>query len=314
MTKPICYLCGGQEVIPFSLGRASELYVRTRDLIQCTQCRLVFTAIRPEVSDLASQYDATYYSDVLGSTCASQSSTLIARYFGPLLDQIGLYRRSGQLLDIGCATGDFLIAARDRGWTVTGIEVSEYAARQARSRGLNVLAGPLARAEKNLGIYDVISMWEVLEHLTDPLDELERVRAHLAPKGILAISTPNVYGLSTYIFGRRSVTFKPNEHLFYFSRETFARILETAGFRILFLKTHLLLLSNFLVAWQRGKAGPDELQAEVHLSVRQKKVHNSLLSLAYGTGLGTIGVAAANHILGWSGLGDGLVAFAESMD
>ncbi len=314
VTSTVCQLCDAQDATPFFASGRDEPQADGADLLRCRRCGLVYAARLPAVETLAQQYDASYYAEVLGSTCTEGNTTSVARYFDTLLKQIEAHRSPARLLDLGCATGDFLVAAQKRGWSVTGLEVSPYAADQARQRGLAVLTGSLETVSPALDQYEVVTLWEVIEHLPDPLGELRRIRRLLAPGGLLAVSTPNVYGLSTSLFGRRSVIFKPSEHLFYFSRQTLLQTLSAAGFRVVMARSHLVFVTNFLAALRRPGPRAGESGGAVRLSPTRKRIYGAVFGLLHGTGIGALGVACANMILNRLGLGDGLVVFAEAAE
>jgi 2-polyprenyl-3-methyl-5-hydroxy-6-metoxy-1,4-benzoquinol methylase len=314
MTPIHCHLCGADEAAPFLARGGDPLTGGTADLLRCRRCGLVFAARLPAVETLAQQYDESYYSEVLGSTLTEGNSASVARYFDRLLKEIEVHQPPARLLDLGCATGDFLAAAEKRGWVGAGLEVSPYAAEQARRRGLKVLTGSLETVGGALDRYELVTLWEVIEHLPDPLGELRRIRPLLAPGGLLAVSTPNVYGISTRLFGRRSVTFKPGEHLFYFSRETLRQLLNAAGFRVVMARSHLVLVTNFLAALRRPPPAGGEAGGAVRLSPARKRLYSVLFGLLHGTGLGVFAVACANGLLNRLGLGDGLVVFAEAAE
>jgi 2-polyprenyl-3-methyl-5-hydroxy-6-metoxy-1,4-benzoquinol methylase len=111
-----------------------------------------------------------------------------------LLNDLNIYRKTGNLLEIGCGDGRFLKLARDRGWQVAGVELSAQAVNMARQKyGLNVLSGPLeevAQGLKNLS-FDIIIMWGVIEHLQNPLQALKIAKSLLRKGGVLIIYTPN---------------------------------------------------------------------------------------------------------------------------
>jgi 2-polyprenyl-3-methyl-5-hydroxy-6-metoxy-1,4-benzoquinol methylase len=92
------------------------------------------------------------------------------------------------LLDVGAATGFFLDIARTDGFTVAGVEISEFAAQKGRDKGIEMTTGTLDQVS---GTYDVISMLDLIEHVTDPRAELKKAHALLAEHGLLVINTPD---------------------------------------------------------------------------------------------------------------------------
>ena len=113
---------------------------------------------------------------------------------------VARYARGGRLLDVGCAKGGFLAAARDAGFVVRGVEPAEAAAAVARRLGLDVVVGTLDDVPLAASSLEVVTAWHVLEHIPEPLDTLIRLRRELVPGGHLLIEVPNAESVKA---GRR---------------------------------------------------------------------------------------------------------------
>lgn len=151
-----------------------------------------------------------------------------------------------QLLDVGCGTGVFLSVAQERGWEVAGIEVSAQGAALAQERlGIERIFSDLFTIEKSES-FDVITIWDVIEHLIDPLGYLEKAHALLKSGGILALATVNSNALNKRFFGDSWRYFTPPEHLVYFNPHNLRRSLVQTGFRPIRLTTHF----NGRAFWQ----------------------------------------------------------------
>lgn len=137
-----------------------------------------------------------------------------------------------RLLEIGCGTGVFLDAARRAGWEVAGIEVSAYAAAQARSRGLDVTCAPVEGLHLDDAACDAVALWDAIEHLRDPAGVLRTAARALRPGGVLALSTGDVTSLCARLTGPRWHLFNLPEHLFFFSPAALRRLLAQAGCRV----------------------------------------------------------------------------------
>ncbi len=137
----------------------------------------------------------------------------------------------GSLLDVACYTGVFLDVAAARGWRVTGLEPSRWAAAEAARKGHPVHHGTLRTAGWEPGRFDVVTMWDALEHFTDPVQELRRARAVTRPGGYLVLSTMRVDCALARLLGRRWPWYM-RMHLCYFTRETLAQALHAAGWRL----------------------------------------------------------------------------------
>jgi 2-polyprenyl-3-methyl-5-hydroxy-6-metoxy-1,4-benzoquinol methylase len=156
------------------------------------------------------------------------------------VDQINFNRRlnilealtiKGKLLDVGCSVGTFMFFAERRGWVVKGIEPNAKSARIALSHHLTVDNNFLNETPFIYNI-DVVTLNDVIEHFPNPLESLQIIRGMLKENGLVAISTPNIDSILTRIF-----QIKPREHLFYFNKQMITKLLEKAGFEILFCET-----------------------------------------------------------------------------
>lgn len=144
-------------------------------------------------------------------------------------------QRPGKLLDVGCATGIFMRHAKEHGWMVRGVEPNADTARIATEEGLNVTHGTLTDLESD-ELFDAITLWDVLEHVPNPLEVLREARQLLAPGGYLWVATPNVDGLFPSVslkvadrVGRWPHPDLPH-HICQFSESTLRQALARAGF------------------------------------------------------------------------------------
>src|SRR6185503_10728546 len=129
-----------------------------------------------------------------------------------------------RLLDAGCAMGFFLNQARADGWEVEGIDPSRWAAEYARREfGLTVHNAPLARVALKPASFDVITLWDVVEHLPHPVTDLTHLARALKPGGLFALSTHSIGSLSAKLLGPR-YPFLMAMHVTHFNRRTIAEL------------------------------------------------------------------------------------------
>lgn len=222
---PPCALCGGTRV------RHHFVFNGFR-IVECRKDGLIFVSPRPV--ELTQFYDEQYYTGQLPglyANYAGHARAMESEWSARLTALDGFSAGKERLLDVGAATGDFLVLARRKGWTVAGIEASSWAAQKARdSSGLDMITGDLRCANVQDGAFDVVTMWDCIEHLADPSGTLRAVARVLAPGGVLAISTGSVPHRDRRL---SSAWYYPPWHLYYFSTRTLTEMCEAAGFSVL---------------------------------------------------------------------------------
>ena len=214
---PICNVCGNDTSSVLITKDGCNIY-------QCASCGLAFT--HPQPQSLDEQYDSAYFD------LYRQRHAFRLKRGDNRLRRIELLREPGRLLDIGCSLGYFLEAANARGWQASGVDISPYAAEQARNLGLDVRTGVLADAGYPDEYFDCVTMWDVLEHIPNPTKHMQEVRRVLADGGLVVIGTPNL-GHSAFRRKREHWRhLKPREHIFYFQRPSIVRLLHKTGFDV----------------------------------------------------------------------------------
>lgn len=140
--------------------------------------------------------------------------------------------KGGRLLEIGCACGFLLVAARERGFTVEGVELSAWASGHARETyGLAVTTGTLETLAAAPATYDAVVMADVIEHLPDPRRTVAEINRLLRPGGRLLLLTPDVGSITARLAGPRWWGLL-DDHYYYFSRDTLRRMLESEGYAV----------------------------------------------------------------------------------
>jgi 2-polyprenyl-3-methyl-5-hydroxy-6-metoxy-1,4-benzoquinol methylase len=226
-----CNLCGSVERRPYRPGTGLGL-------VRCERCRLVYVHPRPGLAEIAAVYDERYFrsedSGTVGYADYLGDEANIRRTFARRLERLERWVRPGRVLDVGCAAGFFLDEARRRGWTPQGLDVSAFAVQYARTRfGCDVRHAGLLEASLPAAAYDLVTMWDVIEHVPDPAACVRRAAELLRPGGLLALATPDLGSLPARLTGARWIGYKlSREHLYYFERRTLRRLLGTAGLEV----------------------------------------------------------------------------------
>lgn len=229
----------------------SEQHGDFTNIVQCADCGLLYENPRELERVIEEQYEAvedpTYLRETRGRIYT----------FSKLLDSLARFTPdSGRLLDIGCYTGVFLDVARERGWQTFGVEPSTWAAGKARERGHTVINAPLRKAGLTEESFDVITIWDVIEHLHDPLGQLREAFRLLKPGGTLGLSTMNAGSLFAKITGRHWPWYM-RMHFYYFTPGSITRMLKAAGFEVLQIERHKRIVSlRYLLEKAAASLGP----------------------------------------------------------
>ena len=159
------------------------------------------------------------------------------------------YQSAGRLLEIGCAYGFFLVEAQ-RWYEAEGVEISGFAARQAQQRGLAVQHGDFLKLSFLPAHYDVVCLFDCIEHLVDPHAYLQKTYHLLKPQGLVALTTGDISSLYARLAGKHWRLMSPPQHQFYFSRRTLSRLLQQTGFELLEIRYPWKLVPWPLVLYQ----------------------------------------------------------------
>lgn len=199
----------------------------------CAACSVRFISPQPSDEELRAVYGEGYYGSwgLSGSRENESVKAMKTATFDLRLDLISRYKTSGNILDVGCATGYFLEAAEKRGFIPYGVEISDYSSAAAKEKfgDGRVHSGVLEDCPFPDGHFDVIAMSDLLEHVRDPLRTLAAARRLLKDDGAVMIMTPDTDSLTGRIMGSRWTHYKP-EHLFYFNRRSLSLLAEKSGF------------------------------------------------------------------------------------
>jgi 2-polyprenyl-3-methyl-5-hydroxy-6-metoxy-1,4-benzoquinol methylase len=206
------------------------------NFVECQNCGLIYINPRLLEEDLMrEEYDKIAQNHYGNPIYIPQfSASEYKKLFEEDLHAFEKYRHNNRLLDVGCANGAFLDMAREKYWNVFGVEISKYSASYAiQNLKLNIYIGKLPEAHFIPGFFDVITMWEVIEHLNDPLGYLLEANRILRRGGLIAISTPNINSISYNLLKDKwSGVVGPPGHMYYFSPKTIKRLLEKTNFKI----------------------------------------------------------------------------------
>jgi SAM-dependent methyltransferase len=199
------------------------------DILQCTQCGLGHA--QAGSFDVHGYYTEDYFSGARRDGYADYraSEPVLRREFARTVQFIRRFRSSGRLLEIGCAYGFFLQEA-GRFYNVAGIEIAEAAVAFCQARGLSVATGVADDPTlAQLGMFDVIVLLDVVEHLPDPQGTLTLCRQYLNPGGVILITTGDFASFYARVAGPRWRLMTPPQHLWFFTPQSIQRLSHSLG-------------------------------------------------------------------------------------
>ncbi len=246
-----CNLCGADAALvryPCTIGEHAEGewgayacthsgYGRHHTIVQCQECGLVYTNPRLNQHDIVDTYESV--EDPLYLEEREGRVLTFEHHLKPL-ERIAGPPDGRPLLDVGCYAGVFVEIAASHGWDAWGVEPSRWAVEQAQARGLHVAQGTLDTADLPEAHFDVVTMWDVIEHLTDPRRALEQAHRLLRspepakgkPGGLVVVHTIDIDSLFARLMGARW-PWLMEMHIYYFSRRTLRAMLEKCGFELI---------------------------------------------------------------------------------
>lgn len=206
------------------------------DLLKCRRCDLVFLVPRPTAAELKAHYQQ-YFDSPGASPIALDRNR--RELFHDCLRRIERFAPAGVLIDVGAAYGDFASMARDRGYQVFGVEIARHPCSVMEAKSIAHYCGSLEDAPFAADSVDLITFWDVLEHLPDPSSTLMAARRILRAGGLLVATVPNRRFQSFLIAAERLVgrdgTARREipSHLNHFSAPAIRRALENSAFKVL---------------------------------------------------------------------------------
>lgn len=230
-----CPICQDDKFTDFLLCKDFLLSGETFTIVKCNNCGFTFTNPRPFANELGKYYKSTDYISHSNSRKGFFNTIyqLVRNYTLKKKCELIKHKVStGSLLDIGCATGEFLNTMKTRGWKVTGIEPDDQVRNTAlENYGLDVYE----ETALNLlpaNSFDIITMWHVLEHVPNLNERIEQCKNLLKPDGYLFIAVPNSESYDSELYKEFWAAYDVPRHLYHFSKETMKRLLENHEMKI----------------------------------------------------------------------------------
>ena len=222
-----CPLCGSR--------RREAVYTQVPNLVKCSDCSLVYSV---KLTDQTGNiYSKGYFvggdESISGRDFFSDWATTYDRIrFSHGLRRLkNFVPRGARILDIGCATGNFLRLAQAYGYDCYGLDISEFAVQYVRDEiGVPCFLGEVASAGIPASYFDVVTMHHVLEHVDDPIEYLQSVKRVLRKGGTLVVEVPNFASYDSKLEGAQWVDLRPDQHFNQFEPRTLTACLKKSGF------------------------------------------------------------------------------------
>jgi 2-polyprenyl-3-methyl-5-hydroxy-6-metoxy-1,4-benzoquinol methylase len=283
-----CLISGSTDIRPLK-GYEKHYLVKSYPI------GFVFAGRIPSKEELITHYDGYGRNDYY--------SPITKKRYQELLDQMEPFRKTNRLLDIGCGIGYFLDEAKLRGWEVYGTEYADKAINICSSKGIDMQQGQLNTEWYESESFDVITSFEVIEHIFDPLDEIKKIYTLLRKEGALYITTPNFNSLERFILKAEYNSIVYPEHLSYYTPRTLHYLLSKNGFSKKYLLTTGLSLSRIRASKTPSHTGADT--RPVSATTTDEILRNKLESSRLLTNVKHM----LNSLLTLAGVGNSLKAF-----
>ncbi len=283
-THTTCLICQSDRLIPKK--NYEDAY-----LCQCLSCSFVFSQRIPTQKELKNHYEKYGRDDYL-------SPITINRY-NELLDEFEKYRKTNKILDVGCGIGYFLEVAKQRGWEVYGTEYTDKAVEICEAKGINMNQGKLSIDNYEPESFDIITSFEVIEHINNPIEEIQNFYSLLRKGGLTYVTTPNFNSLLRYRLKEKYDVICYPEHLSYYTPKTIKYLFCSIGFSKKKIETTGISISRL----KAGKGVTNE--KPVSQVSTDEKIRNQLERKWYLRFLKRM----INSMLTFFGVGDSLKAY-----
>lgn len=227
-----CEICGSER---FRTAFVEPPYSVRR----CEACGFGWTSPRMDADGLAEIYGESYWQSSSPKTQGyhdyrAEEPRYLKTFRRRLRFALRNGPQSGPALDVGCAAGFCMKALQEMGFEAHGVEISPVIASYAQERfGFDTVhIGTLESAPYEDASFDVITMWDVVEHVVDPRALLQRARALVKPDGVIVLETQNIDSTFARLLGPRWHHYKHAEHVYHFTPATFTSLLEECGFTV----------------------------------------------------------------------------------
>ncbi len=250
-----CPTCGSRN---FTL----ELHKDHMDIVKCDNCTLVYTNPIFDDEHYKSTYSSEDYQKIVKDLGEESHNYRVNRFGKERVEILSRFldgKNEIRYLDVGCSTGFVVEAAKDAGWIAKGIDLNPSAIDFGKSRGLDLTTASLDETSFEKESFDVISLFDVLEHLTNPKEIINQAQSYLADEGLLFIYVPNWDSASKMIMNEDAHFIWPTHHLNYYTPKTLSDFLERQDFIVEFMSTEGLDIVDYI--WREEEVEENDVTA-----------------------------------------------------
>jgi SAM-dependent methyltransferase len=223
-----CPLCGVGEAVHF-MTAPDRFHWRPAeyDLVRCPICSHVWLANPPKPEEMCFHYSKEYHRAIMTAGEKAAPSRWRRQR-----DVVARYKNGGAILDMGCSSGGFLGTVKGGSWRLYGIEMEASTAQKATAAtGAEVFVGDVLAAPFPAASFDVITGFDILEHVYHPRQFLTKVLEWLKPGGIFYVKLPNIDSWEARLFGTYWYGLELPRHLSHFSPKSLRQVTASLGFR-----------------------------------------------------------------------------------
>lgn len=230
-----CPVCSASDFTKFINCKDYTVSQERFQIVQCKSCGFKFTNPRPSEEEISAYYQSEEYishSNKRKGLLAQVYQRVRKRALRQKAQLIAPYKQTGNLLDYGCGTGEFLHTCQQQTWQIDGIEPDAGARAQAQALTQTDIQESLFLPYFQDKKYDVITLWHVLEHVHQLDKTLEKFRTMLQPNGRLVLALPNAAAWDAERFGEYWAAYDVPRHLYHFEPKTLAKLADRLGFEL----------------------------------------------------------------------------------
>ncbi len=272
MQNVVCPVCGGNSLVLNGIPRvnsaANDIIRQEYKIVKCTNCNYYFVTppIDFDDSEWVKLYSNGYFENQSEWLLRKRRQDLTKRF--NTIEKFAL-NPTKSYLDVGCGEGKTLVEAKNRGWSVAGLDIVDHRMEEAKANDILFIEGKLPQSEIKPNSFDIIYMDSVLEHVTTPVEQMQKCYEILKPGGIMYVGVPNedsfINSVKRFIYTvmrKRDVStrlkpFHSPFHINGFTKKSFGNIVENTGFSVIQLNnfgrkfsflSHKLLSKPFLTS------------------------------------------------------------------